>query len=256
MFNLGVLSGPAIAGLVYVTLGPAWCFTLNGLSFGAVIAALSFMRLRPFVPKNIQTAAFEDFKHGLSYVRSHRIIRSLLGIVFVMCLFGTGYMTLIPAWSVNVLGGDAVTNGWLLSARGVGALSAAMMIAALGRFDFKGKLITLGTFVFPTMLFVFANVRTLALSLVFMGGIGWGYIIISNVLNSLVQTLVADEFRGRVVSLYAFGVFGLTPAGALLAGWGAEFWGEPLIIILGAVICLAYATWVFLRVPEIRQHKS
>jgi predicted MFS family arabinose efflux permease len=165
-------------------------------------------------------------------------------------------MTLIPAWAVNVLGGDAATNGWLLSARGVGALCAAMMIAALGRFEFKGKLVTFGTFAFPLMLFAFANVHLTPYSLVLMAGVGWSYILIFNVLNALVQSLVVDEYRGRVVSLYTFGVFGLTPAGALLAGWGAEVLGAPLTINISAVITLSYALWVFIKVPQIRNQCS
>ena len=256
MFNLGVLSGPAIAGLVYLALGPAWCFTLNGISFIAVIIALTYMRVKPFIPKANLTAPLDDFKEGLNYVLSHKVIRTLLSIVTVMCLFGTGYMTLIPAWAVNVLGGDAATNGWLLSARGVGALCAAMMIAALGRFEFKGRLVTFGTFVFPIMLFAFANVHLTPLSLVLLAGVGWSYIIIFNVLNALVQSLVVDEYRGRVVSLYTFGVFGLTPAGALLAGWGAEVLGAPLTINISAAITLGYAIWVFIKVPQIRNQCS
>ena len=255
LFNLGVLSGPAIAGLVYVAVGPAWCFTLNGLSFIAVITALFLMRLKPIALNNSESALFDDFKQGITYLHSQRVIRTLISIIFAICIFGAGYMTLVPAWAVNVLAGDATTNGWLLSARGVGALCAAMMIAAFGRYEFKGQLITLGTFIFPLMLIAFANVRLLPLSILFMACTGWGYIIISNVLNSLIQSLVSDEYRGRVVSLYALGVFGLTPVGSLLAGWVAEYWGAPLTINLGAVICFLYAIWVFLKVPEIRQQR-
>jgi len=105
-------------------------------------------------------------------------------------------MTLIPAWAVTVLGGDAATNGWLLAARGLGALSGALMIAALGRFTFKGKLLTLGTFVFPLFLLMFAAVRWLPLSLVAMIGVGWGFMILFNMANTLIQTVVPDSLRG------------------------------------------------------------
>lgn len=252
MFNLGILIGPAAAGLIYVSLGPAWCFALNGVTYISVIAALTRMKFKPFVARPVATAPLEDFKEGLRYALSHEIIRTLLSVTAVMCLFGTIYMTLIPAWAVRVLGGDAATNGWLLSARGLGALVGAIMIAALGRFQFKGKLLALGTFLFPIMLLVFANVRTITLSLLMMLGVGWGFLITFNMLNALIQTQVADELRGRVVSLFTFCVFGLTPIGALLAGWEAEAFGEPTTVIINAVVALLYSAVVFYRVPQLR----
>ncbi len=253
MFNLGVLVGPAVAGLVYVKFGPAWCFGINGISFIAAISALAKMRLKPFISKSDSSAPLDDFKKGLRYAMAHQNIRILVSIVAVMCLFGTVYMTLIPAWAVRVLGGDAATNGWLLSTRGIGALSGAIMIAALGRFQFKGKLLTVGKFIFPIMLLIFANLRSVPLSLLTMVGVGWGFMITFNMLNSLIQSEVADEYRGRVVSLYTFCIFGLNPIGALLAGWEAEFWGEPIAIIISAGITLTYSAWVFYKAPQLRQ---
>ncbi|WP_051689830.1 MFS transporter [Pelobacter seleniigenes] len=253
LFNLGVLIGPAAAGLVYVTLGPAWCFALNGLSFLAVIFALNAMHLRPFVPKENTSDPLDDLKAGFHYALSNEIIRTLLSLVAVFCLFGTVYMTLIPAWAVRVLGGDAVTNGWLLSARGLGALSGALMIAALGRFQLKGLLLTWGTFLFPLILLAFAFLRYLPMSLTLMVGIGWANMITFNLLNTLIQTLIADEYRGRVISLYTFCIFGLTPLGSLLIGWEAEYWGEPRALILNAMIVFLYALWVYVKVPQVRQ---
>ena len=240
MFNLGILVGPAVAGLVYVSFGPAWCFTVNGVTYLAVIAALARMRLKPFIAKTVATAPLDDLKGGLRYAGAHEIIRTLLSIAAVMSLFGTVYMTLIPAWAVRVLGGDAATNGWLLSARGLGALGGAIIIAALGRFQFKGNLLTLGTFIFPVMLLIFAYMRLVSLSLVTMLGVGWGFMITFNMLNALIQTQVADELRGRVVSLYTFCIFGLNPIGALLAGWEAEAFGAPTAVISapGSLFCM------------------
>jgi predicted MFS family arabinose efflux permease len=161
-------------------------------------------------------------------------------------------MTLIPAWATTVLGGDAVTNGWLLAARGVGALSGALMIAALGHSNPRGKLLTLGSFVFPIMLLLFAQLRWLPLSLLVLAGTGWGFMVLFNLANTLIQTLVPDELRGRVVSIYTLGFFGLMPLGALLAGWSAELIGEPLTITLSALISLGFALWLWLRAPQLR----
>lgn len=253
MFNLATVVGPAVAGLSYAFLGPAWCFMINGISFLAVITALLLMRLKPAEAKKRASAALDDLKEGLRYAVSHLIIRTLVSTAMVVSLFGLAFMTLMPAWATTVLGGDAVTNGWLLGARGVGALSGALMIAALGRFKAKGRLLTLGSFVFPALMLLFAQVRWLPLSLLTLAGAGWGFMVLFNMANTLLQTLVPDELRGRVVSIYTLGFFGLMPLGALLAGWAAEAIGEPYTITLSALISLGFAVWLWLRVPQLRQ---
>jgi MFS family permease len=252
MFNLATVVGPAVGGITYVLVGPAWCFALNGLTFIAVITALLMMHLPPTLPRPYQTAALDDLKEGLRYVASNLIIRTLITVACVISLFGLAYMTLIPAWAVTVLGGDATTNGWLQSARGVGALSGALLIASLGRSKFKGRLLTLGLVAFPVMLLIFAQMRSLPLSLLSLAGVGWGVMIVFNLANTLVQTLVSDKLRGRVISLYTFSFFGLMPVGALLTGWAAELIGEPNTLVLGAVISLGFAVWLWLRVPQLR----
>lgn len=252
MFNLATVVGPAVAGLVYALVGPAWCFMINGLSFLGVIAALLAMRLKPFVPRQRATAAFEDLKEGLRYIGANATIRTIILVAAVMSFFGLAYMTLMPAWAVNVLGGDATTNGWLQSARGAGALGGALMIASMGRFKFKGKLLTLGMFVFPVLLVIFSQARWLSISLLTLVAAGWGFMILFNMANTLIQTLVPDDLRGRVVSVYTLSFFGLTPLGALAAGGLAETIGEPLTILATALICLGFAVVVWLLAPGLR----
>lgn len=253
MFNLATVVGPAVSGLVYALVGPAWCFTINGLTFLGVIIALLLMHLQPFVAPARTTAALEDLREGLGYIRDHLPIRTLIGVAAIISLFGMAFMTLIPAWAVSVLGGDETTNGWLLSARGLGALSGALMVAALGRINYKGRLLTIGLFVFPVMLLVFALVRWLPLSLLALVGVGWGFMVLFNMANTLIQTIVPDELRGRVVSVYTLSFFGLMPLGALLAGGVAEVIGEPLTLILSALISLGFAIFLWLRVPALRR---
>lgn len=253
MFNLATVIGPAVSGIIYALVGPAWCFTLNGLTFLGVIAALLMMRLKPFVAPNRATAALEDLKEGLCYIQANPAIRTLISVAAVISLFGLAYMTLLPAWAVTVLGGDETTNGWLQSARGLGALSGALMIAALGRINYKGKLLTTGMFAFPGMLLLLALARWLPFSLLALVGVGWGFMILFNMANTLIQTLVSDELRGRVVSVYTLSFFGLMPLGALLAGFVAEFIGEPLTIILSALISLGFGLFLWIRVPALRQ---
>ncbi len=252
MFNSATVVGPAVAGLTYAVLGPAWCFTLNGLSFIAVIVALLMMRIKPLITEARATSAMEDLKEGLRYVISHPIIRTVIGVVSVTSLFGMAYATLIPAWAVTVLGGDATTNGLLQSARGLGALLGALMIAALGRFRFKGKLLTLGTFVFPALLLVFAVVRGVPLSLLALVGVGWGFMILFNMANTVIQTQVSDELRGRVMGIYTLTFFGLMPVGALLAGAVADRISEPITVIISALVTLGFAVLIWLRVPQLR----
>jgi MFS family permease len=253
MFNLATVVGPAIGGIVYALVGPAWCFTLNGVSFMGVIVALSLMRLKPFVAPTRTTAALDDLEEGLRYIWANSAIRTLIGVAAIVSLFGLAYMTLIPAWAVTVLGGDETTNGWLQSARGLGAMGGALMIASLGRITYKGKLLTVGIFVFPAMLLFFAVARWLPFSLLALVGVGWGFMVLFNMANTLIQTLVSDELRGRVVSVYTLSFFGLMPLGALLAGSVAEFVGEPLTITLSALISLGFAAFLWVRVPALRR---
>ena len=118
IFNLGAVVGPTVAALTYATLGPAWCFTLNGISFIAVIVALLLMQVRPVVALTKRTSAIVQIKEGLGFVKANRTISVLIMNMGVVSLFGISMMTLLPAWSVQVLGGDVRTNGLLISARG------------------------------------------------------------------------------------------------------------------------------------------
>lgn len=252
MFNLATVTGPAVGGIAYAAFGPAWCFILNGFSFVAVITALAMMRLKLPVASPRTGSALDDLKAGFQYVAANSSIRTLIGMATIMTLFSMAYTTLTPAWAVNILGGNATTNGWLLSARGFGSLLGALMIASLGRITFKGKLLTLGTLVAPSLLLIFAMVRWLPLSLLSLVGVGWGFMVMSNMTNTLIQTLVDDRVRGRVISIYTLGFFGLGPLGSLFTGWVAQAYGEPATIIFTASIALGFAGWLYWRVPQIR----
>jgi MFS family permease len=154
---------------------------------------------------------------------------------------------------VTVLGGNATTNGLLQSARGLGSLLGALMIAAVGSIIARGKLFTVGNIVFPVLLLVFAAVRWLPFSLLAMTGVGWGFMVVANISNSLVQTQVPDRIRGRVMSIYTLTFFGLLPLGSLLAGAAADRFGEPLTVAVGGFLVLVFAIWVWIKVPELRK---
>jgi predicted MFS family arabinose efflux permease len=252
MFQLATVVGPAVAGVTYALVGPAWCFTVNGISFLAVIVALLLMQIKLNLTSARSTSALHDLKEGITYVVQHSVIRSLIGVAAVTSLFGLAFVTLMPAWAVTILGGDATTNGLLQSARGLGALSAALMIASLGRFRSKGKLMTLGTFLFPITLIIFAFVRALPLSLLVLVAVGWGFMVLFNMANVLIQTQVTDQLRGRVMALYSLTFFGGMPIGALWAGAVAERVGPPETVLIGSGISLAFAALVYIFVPQLR----
>jgi MFS family permease len=252
MFNSALVVGPAAAGVIYAAFGPAWCFTVNGVSFIAVIVALLAMKLRPQVAARRRASTLTDLAEGLRFVASQPLVRTLVGLVGTTALFGMCFVPLIPAWAVTVLGGDATTNGLLQSARGVGALSGALLIASLGRFRFKGRLLVFGTFAFSIMLLVFAFVRWVPLSLFTLACVGTAQILFMNLANSSVQTLSPDALRGRVMGVYSLIFFGLMPIGSLLAGSFAQYFGSPLTVILGALISLVVATLTWAFVPDLR----
>ncbi len=253
MFNSATVVGPAAAGVTYALFGAAWCFTLNGLSFIAVIAALLMMRLQPVPRPATHRSALVEIKAGLGYVASHPVIRMLFAMLGAFSLFGLGMVALMPAWAVKILHGDAATNGLLLSARGVGSLIGALMIAALGRFRGKGRLVSLAGFAMAVLLVAFAGARWLPLSLLALAGVGWGFMVVINLINALVQVQLPDELRGRVMSVYTLVFFGFMPLGALLAGSLAAQVGEAETVALCGLVLLGLAAWIWLRVPGLRR---
>lgn len=251
IFNSALAIGPAVSGLTYALVGPAWCFAINAVSYLAIIIALFLMKIPPQLNSDRRNSVRADLKEGMSYILNHKMIRTLIGIVGLACLFGISYITLIPAWAVNILGGDATTNGILHSARGFGALLSALLIASLGRFQFKGRLLTIGSFAFPILLLIFSFIRWLPLSLLSIFCVGIAAMLIFNLANALVQTLVSDELRGRVMSIYSLAFFGLYPLGSLWAGLMAEHISEPFAIMSNSVILLAIFILIRIFVPKL-----
>ena len=253
MFNAAVVVGPAVAGLTYAAFGPAWCFTINGVSFIAVIVALLLMHIQPMPRRDGRTSTITELKEGLRYVASHGTVRMLIASQAVISLFGIGFVTLFPAWAVTVLGGDVTTNGLMLSARGLGAVAAGLMIAALGRYRSKGKLWTVGSFVMPVAMLVFAFIRWIPLSLAVLVILGWSFMILVNTTNALVQINISDSLRGRVMGVLTLAFFGFMPIGSLLAGSMANRVGEPITVAISAVVLLAFAAFTWFYLPALRK---
>lgn len=253
MFNLATVVGPTVAGLTYAAFGPAWCFTLNGISFIAVIVALALMKLSPGEPAARTASAFAQLKEGVRYTLSQPLLLTLIAVPGVAALFGSAYSTLLPAWAVSVLRGDASTNGLLQSARGAGSLLGALLIAAFAHRGGRGRWLTMGMLVYPVLLLGFAAVRSIPLALAVLVGVGWGSMVLFNMANTLVQTHVTDELRGRVMSIYSLTFFGGMPLGALWAGALAQFIGAPMTIVVSAVVSLVCGLIFWVRMPQLRR---
>jgi MFS family permease len=256
LFNLATVVGPTAAGLTYAAFGAAWCFTINAISFLAVIVALLRMRLPPRELARRTQSALDQVKDGLRYIVARPILRTLLTVPAVAVLFSTAYATLLPAWAVDVLGGNAATNGLLQSARGAGSLIGALMIAAVSHLGLQGRWLTIGTFVYPALLLVFAAIRWASLSFLVLAGVGWGGMLVYNMSNTLLQLHVSDEMRGRVMSISSMTMFGGMPLGSLWSGALAQVVGPPLTIVTGALVMLAFAALFWLRAPQLRRLES
>jgi MFS family permease len=255
MFNTATAIGPAVAGITYAVVGPAWCFVINSLSFIGVLIALKKMKLKKVIIPVSGRSAFEDIKEGLKYIAHHPVVRILILLVASMSLFGLSFATLLPAWSVKILGGDSATNGFLQSARGAGALASALFIASLGRFNYKGRLLAIGSIAFPLLMFLFSFIYTIPLSLIVIFAVGSALILTMNIANALVQTLVPDALRGRVMGIYTLTFFGLLPIGSLIMGVLAEHLGEAEAILICSLITLTISLLVFFFVPSIKKLK-
>ncbi len=253
MFNAATVVGPALGGAVYAWLGPAWCFTLNGVSYLAVIGGLLLMRLHGARPAAPRASVLADLREGFAYMGSDATARALVATIGVVGVIAVGLVTLMPAWSVNILHGGVRLNGALLSARGAGALLGALVIAAYGRRHFRGRLLTLGTVMLPATLLLFALLRWLPAAVAALVGVGWSFMVIVNSTLALLQTRLPDPLRGRVMSIYTMVFFGSMPIGALAAGFAAHRWGEPAAVAGGAALLLLFAGFAWWRWPFLRR---
>ena len=253
MFNTATAVGPAIAGLTYAAFGPGWCFTINGLSFIAVIIALMMMRIKPLIHHIQRNPLLQDLKEGFRYVAHNKTILVIILNLGMVSLFGLGFATLIPVWAVKILGGNETTNGYMVSARGFGALISALMIASLGRFNSKGKLLTIGSLTMPLVLLVFSVIRSLPLSLIILVAVGWAFMVMMNMSNALVQTQVPDKLRGRVMGIYTLVFFGFMPIGSLVNGAMAAQIGAPATVRLNACIMLFFGLIIWWKAPGLRK---
>jgi MFS family permease len=255
VFNSSRIVGPMIAGVLVPTVGEASCFYLNSLSYLAVLIGLLRMDVQGLAQAPLETAkstVWLKLHEGLRYIRSDATILTLLLLISVSSVFGISYSTLMPALARDVLGLGATGYGTMLAAVGVGALSGALFLASWGSYFPKGRLFTMGNLLFPLSLLAFSFSRSLVLSGLLLVLVGFGFILQNAMANTLLQATAKEGFRGRVMSMHAFAFIGFTPLGDLQAGTIAHFIPVPLVIRLGALVCLGAALWVLWRRPQLR----
>jgi MFS family permease len=250
LFNAARLVGPALAGVV-VSLGQtgeAWCFLLNGVSFLAVLVSLATMTVRPAHMRPPPSPVIHGFWEGLRFVATHKPIRAVLVLVAIIGFVGMPYTVLMPLFAGQVLHGDSRTYGLLLTASGLGALSGAIYLANRANIRGSAKRIVVAGVLGAACMAAFSLSENFALSLALAVLIGGTMMLVFVSCNSIVQSIVPDAMRGRVMSLYTLAFMGLTPFGALVGGSVATAWGPTTAMMGCAIGCLVGA---LLFVPQL-----
>jgi MFS family permease len=251
MANGARLIGPAIAGVVIAAVGEGWCFLIDGISYFAVIASLLLMRITPLNIRRNATSMLEQMREGWDYVRTFRPIRSILLLFALLGLMGTPHVVLLPIFAGQVLHGGAHTLGWLTGASGIGALVSALSLAVRKSVVGLTRMVQIAAAMFGGALILFGMSHTLWLSLLLMLFVGFGMMQVFSASNTIIQTLVSEDKRARVMSYYAMAFFGTAPFGSLLAGTLAHRIGAPHTVILTGVFCVASALWFTLELPQV-----
>lgn len=249
MVNAARLVGPAVAGIVLEKFGAAICFMSNGFSFLAVIISLLFMKLAPFVPKERTTSVKEDLREGFYYLKNTPAISNVMIMLACISLVALPYITLLPIYARDIFKGSASTFGMLNSFVGIGAVSGALFLASLKTGSNLKKVLSRCTIIFGLGLISFAYLKSLPIALAVISITGFGMMAQTTISNTLIQTTVAPNMRGRVISFYAMAFFGMQPIGGLLVGSLAHAMGAPFTMLCQgiATLCIAIAFFPFLR---------
>jgi MFS family permease len=253
MVNMARLVGPSLAGLVIAATSEGWCFLIDGISYLAVIASLLMMRIHVRTPKRKVTSTFTELKEGWTYVSSFLPIRTILILFAVVSLMGMPFVVLMPIFAAKVLGGGPHTLGFLMGAVGVGALISAISLAA--RKNVRGliRIIPIAAAVFGAGLIGFGLSHAFWLSMVMAFVAGMGMMQGMAASNTIIQTLVTEDKRGRVMSYYTMAFVGMAPFGSLLAGAMASAIGAQVTVIVNGSVVVLGAIWFATRLPAVRR---
>ncbi len=253
MFNGARLIGPAVAGILIGLVGEGVCFLINGLSFVGIIIALLAIR----VPKRKKAAhisrLWQDLKEGYSYAFGFAPIRYILLQLGLMSFMGMSYAVLMPIFAKDILHGGPHTLGFLMAASGIGALTGSVYLASRQTILGLGRLIAYASFIFSMgiIAFSFSNILIVSLSMMFVAGFGMIVQIASA--NTILQSIVEEDKRGRVMSIYTTAIIGMAPIGNLFAGALASWIGAPQALILSGLSCIIGSIFFLVKLPHIRK---
>jgi MFS family permease len=254
MINAARIVGPSLAGLVVAKFGEGICFMINALSYVAVIVALLAMKLPDRRRSSVESSSIaSSLLEGGRYTLATAPIRDLLILLGVVGFMGMPYMTLMPVFAAHVHKSGADALGLMFGAVGFGALVGALFLAQRKNIIGIGRVIVSATVAFGLGLILFTLARPFWLSLLLLVVVGCGWMVLIAASNTALQTLADDPMRGRVMSLFSMMIVGMAPFGSLLAGWGADQVGAPLVVAIGASFC-ALAGLIFARqLPRLRE---
>jgi MFS family permease len=255
-FNLGRIVGPSLAALVIARAGIAWCFAVNALSYFAVLIGLLLIRLPPqtrIAAAALETPPLEGIREGIRYMRETPLVRALIRLIAVYAVLGAPYLSLMPVVARDMLGLGPGGYGLLLACVGIGGLAGALWLAGRGDLERgRGQLLAQASFAFASLLMAFSFIRSAPVAYGFLLAIGFTMIVNNAVSNALLQHMVPDDMRGRIMAAYSFIVVGLSQTiGAFGAGAVAKVVGVQWAIGGAAIVMLAYAISAFRRVPEL-----
>jgi MFS family permease len=253
MVNMARLIGPSLAGMLIAVTSEAWCFLIDGISYIAVIASLLAMSIDAPAARRKAASTFHELKEGWSYVSNFHAIRTILLLFAVVSLMGMPFVVLMPIFAAKVLHGGPHTLGFLMGAMGVGALISALSLAA--RKNVRGliRMIPIATAVFGLGLVGFGLSHTFWLSMAAVLIAGMGMMQGMAASNTIIQTLVSEEKRGRVMSYYTMAFMGMAPFGSLLAGSMASKIGAPWTVVFNGIVVVIGAGWFFAQLPALRR---
>ncbi|MFY9792612.1 MAG: MFS transporter [Candidatus Sulfotelmatobacter sp.] len=253
MVNVARLIGPALAGFVIAGVGEGYCFLIDGISYLAVIASLLMMRVNIAQARRAASSMLEQLKEGWTYVREFPPIRTILLLFALISLMGMPFMVLMPIFASDVLHGGPHTLGFLLGASGVGALISAISLALRRTVRGLTTMIQISAALFGVGLICFGLSRIFLLSMLLMVVVGFGMMQGLAASNTVIQTLVPEDKRGRVMSYYTMAFVGMAPFGSLLAGGLAHRLGAPHAVMITGAFCLAGSVWFTTQLKSIRK---
>jgi len=252
-FNSSRMIGPALAGVFVASIGMSGCFYINGISFLAVILALLWIKINHEPRNAASSSAFQELKDGLKVIKNNRTMLILVSMVGISSLFGISYTILMPVFASQILHVGVKGLGVLMSSSGIGALAAALMLAALGDFKYKGKFLSFASIIFSLSVILFSLSKSYLFAIFTLVFVGWAAVTAIALINTILQTMVSDEYRGRVMSGFMFTFAGFMPFGNLLSGILSEHLGVSAAIMIGGIICAIFFTGIIILYPQIRK---